>query len=65
MKKIQIKPFILNYFKTTLPTDVLRYMLKFCNKYIHITEYTYKYKQNRKDKQYIYGINYQTKQSIR
>ena len=67
-KKIQIKPFIMKYFNTTLPADVLRYMLRFCNKYMYVAEYTYKYKQNRKDKyykQYIYGINYQTKQSTR
>lgn len=64
-KKIQIKPFIMKYFNTTLPADILRYLLKFCNKYMYVAEYTYKYKQNRKDKQYIYGVNYQTKQSTR
>ena len=63
IKKIQIKPFIMKYFDTTLPADILRYMLKFCNKYMYVAEYTYRYKQNRRDKyckQYIYETGYKT-----
>ena len=65
IKKIQIKPFIMKYFNTTLPADILRYMLKFCNKYMYVAEYTYKYKQNRKDKQYIYETGYKTQRPFR